>query len=373
MFGNFAMFLHSVLEGWLQGLQEIPAYATIMSFRALYMATSNYFTIIVFGWGIVGEAVASASRNVLVLVACAYAYSQSQHAVRLQWRTARPEREEWHEFFRTGVSLAALALFSNLAALVTPMMAARLENADSAQAALGIASRIQGFPGIISKVMFTIVTVLGSRYLGGNRIDVLKRFVTQLVYGGVAMAALGGVLFYTTAESLFSLYTNNNDVLPELNSLKLAMVLRFEIGMCTAIIQGVLYAAHKFKDMAMIGLVVQCTVYFPLMLTTTRCTFGEPTLLSLMAVDCVAEAARLAGMLQLVLETEILASNPETTTMRSEIETEEHAKVDAAGIEVRMSARFKIATLVSLFGLILCGSLAFAVPGACVAGSLSGP
>jgi Na+-driven multidrug efflux pump len=117
--GNYAMFVHQVLEGWLQGLQEIPSYAAIFAFRALYGAASCYVLVTRFGLGIMGAAIGSASRNCCVLLACILAYRSSAHYARLGWRRARPSRAVWCEFFGAGGYVAVLTLSANMSLIVS--------------------------------------------------------------------------------------------------------------------------------------------------------------------------------------------------------------------------------------------------------------
>ena len=60
--------------------------------------------------------------------------------------------------------------------------------------------------------------------------------MAELLAVGAVFALVGGVVFYACAEPLFSMYTNNPDVLPELSSLKLPLILNFELSLCTAVI-----------------------------------------------------------------------------------------------------------------------------------------
>ena len=243
--------LHNAMECMIQGMQHIKAYSTIYSLRGVYMAVVNYFAILYFEGGIFGEAVASATRNTFTLCMCVYFLRTHPDAKRYDPRSVHPTKEQWRDFLENGGWLLAMGIAGHLSKFLQPMMTSRLQE-EEAEHALGaklITGRIGTYPHIITKVLLTVVVVLGSKYLGAGKADLYKQFIKQLLSATAGVSAVVAVLFFMSSTWIYSIYTDHEAILAECNRVTVAITCQFFIGICSAVVTGMCFASQQFKQL----------------------------------------------------------------------------------------------------------------------------
>jgi Na+-driven multidrug efflux pump len=251
MFRDARIDLHNAMEGMIQGMQHIKAYSTIYALRGVYMGVVNYFAILYFEGGIFGEAVASATRNTFTFCMCLYFLRTHPDAKRYDPRLVHPTKEKWRDFLENGCWLLAMGIAGHLSKFLQPMLTSRLQE-EEAEHALGaklIVGRIGTYPHIVTKVLLTVVVVLGSRYLGSGKADLYKRFITQLLSATGGLSALVATMFFMASSWIYSIYTDHEEILLECNRVTLPVTCQFFIGICSAVVTGMCFASQQFKQL----------------------------------------------------------------------------------------------------------------------------
>lgn len=242
------------MEGMIQGMQHVKAYSTIYALRGVYMGVVNYFAILYFEGGIFGEAVASATRNTFTLCMCIYFLRTHPDAKRFDPRTVQPTKKQWEEFLTAGGWLMAMGVVGHLSKFVQPMLTSRLpeEEAELALGAKLITGRIHFYSRIIEKVLQTVVVVLGSLYLGSGKTEMYRRFVRGLLAATGGVAGLASCLFFVISGWVYSIYTDHEAILAECNRVTVVLACQFCVGICSAVVTGMVYATQEFKALVRI-------------------------------------------------------------------------------------------------------------------------
>ncbi len=297
MSGNLAMYIHNAQEQMIRGLQHMKVFTAISLMRSFYMALSNYFTVIVFDGfgmgGLFGEAMASSSRNHFVFILCTLFLFRSTKTAKFRGlRQVNLVQDDWRPFLCDGAALLAMHYAGSASRFINPILTSRLGTI--ALGARIITSHIAMWPSTISTVLNTLVTVLGSKYLGQRKVELYHSFIGRLFCITLSAALFFGFGFWAVGDYAYMMYTDDSDTLEVCRSCTLVLICGFLAGISGSVVTGMVYAAQEFRWLAAIQIVTELVVYLPIVWLVQSNYFGELSLPKLLWVEFVVELSRIA-------------------------------------------------------------------------------
>ena len=284
----------SVLRG--EGNVRVPAIWSTTSLVLQIVSTPLF--MFVFGWGLVGAALAMLASQLLATVARAVWVLGGRGLVRPAFRLDRSSLAAVREILRVGIPAALSASVTNVGLMALTGVVTRLGTADLA--AYGLGTRLDFLLMSFGYGFGAAVLTLVGMAVGAGRLDRVHAFVTRAAALAVVILGIPGLLVCWRPTLCLGLFTNDAGILavgtqyfriigPTYPLIGITMVVSFAFqGLGRATVP---LALTIVRVTAVLVVAVLCTHHFG---------FGESAVFGTIAAGNLVSAAGLATLFSVI-------------------------------------------------------------------------
>lgn len=301
-------YLCGVGSGVVQGMQQLSYYCFLGFFESIYQGFSNWVAINVLGWGIAGSAAAHVSRKLcMFFLIYGYLYrlfsKETREESKSEMWSAKVQWSDWAIFSKHSFYLLFSGYMGVADQQVNTLLIAKMGTVDMAGNSL--IGTMMSYPFIFSTAFGTVISTLGSRYIG-ERDDrsYLRLGLLMIVISGIIGASLGGVVVFF-ADDLLNFFTQEQDVVDVIKPVFPIVVPYIAAGMVRSVMYGMAWAMQEFGYIAIFEGISTC-VYIPMCLyakygSCPSCVVRDHVDLCLSAVHDVVACGELRVSIKLRL------------------------------------------------------------------------
>jgi len=197
-------YLCGVGSGVVQGMQQLKYYCFLGLFESWFQGFSNWLAINVLGWGIAGSAAAHVSRKAVMFILIYgylwWTYRNTDPKARAAMGDAKVEWSDWSIFSKHSFYLLFQGYMGVADQQVNTLLIAKMGTVDMAGNSL--IGTMMSYPFIFSSAFGTVISTLGSKYIG-QRDDraYLKLGLVMVVASGAIGFSLGTVVVFFAGKT----------------------------------------------------------------------------------------------------------------------------------------------------------------------------